>query len=274
VNGLVQIVSGNGSFVPTVPPEMQQVFYRESLRTYDEYFQFIGTDGPLDFFDLNAALRRVWLIETVDPDRPIGAELARISVCIDAARTARHRDEALRQLEIRFHEVCSRDFAHSGNLSDAATEYLKMADLIQEAADELGPRNSSFQEMMRRKSGMLMNAAGLNSQLQQRRVAIQLIEKACAVHLQLLQLFPESDLDAIRYTDYSYAIVSEYNQLHEDVSAIRAAESALQFAAKHQLRNPALAGEFEQFQLRHRVYLGNKQSQKSVLPGVGPQGGL
>lgn len=259
---LLMITQSEDSFVRSMNTESKKQFLGEAMRAYREYFQFAGMDSPMTPADLDSAIIYVGLVETVAPQQSVQKEIAWIQDNIKRVRSEGVDEQTLLNFEIRFYELIARDSAHHGNLNAAADAYIAMATIIRKSTESQGTSSPQYPGSLRNSADMLMNAAGMLSQTQRYEDCVCTIEQACAAYEHLLQLNPESDLDAIRLTKYRYATVSTYHLMQNDAAALQAAEAAYEFSSQYQIHTPEFAAEFEQEKQNHLAFI---QSEKQRL---------
>lgn len=263
---LLSITQSEDSFVRSMNSESKKQFFGEAMRAYREYFEFAGMDSPLTPDELNSAIIYVSLLETAAPKQSVQKEVAWIRDNIKRVRSEGVDEQTLLNFEIRLYELIARDSAHHGDLNAAADAYIAMATIIRQSTEIQGATSPQYPGGLRNSADMLMNAAGMLSHLQRYEDCLRTIGEACAVYEHLLQRNPESDLDAIRLTNYRYAAVSTHHLMQNDTAALQAAEAALAFYSQHQIQKPELAAEFEQAKQNHSAFIESQTSKRGQEP--------
>ncbi|MEI7702192.1 MAG: protein kinase [Planctomycetia bacterium] len=263
---LLLITQSPDSFVRSMNSESKNQFFAEAMRAYREYFEFAGMDSPLTPDELNSAIIYVWLLETAAPQQSVQKEVAWIQDNIKRVRSEGVDEQTLLNFEIRLYELIARDSAHHGDLNASADAYIAMAAMIRQSTESQNATSPQYSGSLRNSADMLMNAAGMLSHTQRYEDSLRTIGEACALYEHLMQLNPESDLDAIRLTNYRYAAVSAYHLMQNDTAALQAAEAALAFSSQYQIHTPELAAEFEQAKQNHSAFIHSQTAKSGQEP--------
>ena len=244
--------------------ERRAIVMNTTLRAYENYLQFVGVDKSLQTEDLPIATRHVQLAKSLNPDRDLQPQLARIADCIRRLTDSDHNDPTIRDAEILYNFTAARDHWDRGRSLESAECFVQAAKLTSSATDSYTPGDSRHIIMLRNESMFLEGASAMYSTQELHQKAIDAALNVCRIREHIISLGSANDEDTLQLIHSRLLLARQYRRISDIRLADLAVKSALTAAQELRDQKPARAAEIDTLLEKHRDVLDSNPNATSL----------
>lgn len=245
IETMLSNLRGNTTAWQAIPEDQQKGIYADAIKVYGDYLEYHCPSGRIPPEHLLHAARRTALLQMLDPNAEITADLDRINQSIMQLPMVSRQTPEL--LFIR--ELCAQTGANQlrqkGDLGGAAQQLLAHVEVLRERAElaqssaGAGSTPAEALQFMRSSSGVLMNAANDFRDAQDPISSAKAAEAGVAVLSAVMELQRGVDADIVNYLALADLAATAHSMSQSLQRSVEIASEARSVFDQHQFTNPA-----------------------------------
>ncbi len=233
------------------------MLFNATLKAYQNYLEFLGTEKPLEAEDLPFAIRFIHLKKTLHPERRLRTQLDHAGDCVSRLTEADRRIEGVRDAEILYYYTLARERWDQKALAESVECFVKASELAGMAASTYPRGSVPHLVMLRNEASFLVDASSVYATLGLRDKAIHAASSLCRIRDEIIALGSDDDGDKLLVIEAKLSLAELHLQLQDGNTAALLTEPAIQLANQLRLEKPERCPELDKIFEKHRKLINS-----------------